>query len=111
MSTLMLTSARAASGDSWSAGDWTLGVVLPLVLVAVGVLLYVRGRAAHADATRIRAGFGGPPGSHDVPTEQGLGGEDDRARRLAAQRTKLWGLLLVLAGMVWLLVASVVALL
>lgn len=111
MSTLLLTSARTAPGDAWSAGDWILGVVLPLVLLAVGVLLHVRGRAAYADATRVRAGFGGPPGSHDVATEQGLGVEDDRARRLAAQRLKLWGLLLVLAGMVWLLVTSVVALL
>lgn len=112
MSVLLLTPSRAAATtDAWSAGDWALGVGLPLLLVAVGVVLYVRGRAASAEATRVRAGFGGPPGTHDVATGQGLGVEDDRARRLAAQRLRLWGLLLVLAGMVWLLVASVVALL
>lgn len=112
MSTLLLTASGTASvDDSWTAADWTLGVVLPLVLLVVGVLLHLRGRAALADATRVRAGFGGPPGSLDVGTEQGFGVEHDRGRVLAAQRLRLWGLVLVAVAVVWLLVTLVVALL
>lgn len=112
MSTHLLSPLRSAVvDDGWSAGDWVLGVALPLLLLVVGAVLYLRGRAAHGEATRVRAGFGGPPGSLDVGTELGFGVEDNRRAVLAAQRLKLWGLLLVAVALVWTLVTLVVALL
>jgi hypothetical protein len=112
MSPFLLTPSRTAVADgSWSGADWALGVVLPLLVLAAGVVLLLRGRAALSEATRIRAGFGGPPGTGDVGTEMGLGAEDHRRQVLAAQRLRLWGLVLVVVGVLWLLVTLVVALL
>ena len=108
---LLAPRLSASADDRWTAGDWTLGVVLPLVLLAVGVALYLRGRAALAEARRVRAGFGGPPGSLDVGTELGFGVQDNREQVLAARRLKLWGLLLVVVALLWTLVTLVVALL
>ncbi|RIK16432.1 MAG: hypothetical protein DCC50_04935 [Acidobacteria bacterium] len=89
---------------------WTLGVIAPLVLLVVGVVLFLRGRAALEEASRVRAGFGGPPGSLDIGTELGFGVEEDRRALLAAERLRLWGLVLVGLAVVWLLVALIVAL-
>ncbi|AXH97327.1 hypothetical protein [Ornithinimicrobium avium] len=89
---------------------WTLGVVLPLLLLVVGVLLFLRGRAAMDEATRPRAGFGGPPGSLDIGTELGFGVEEARESVLAAHRLRLWGLVLVGVAVLWLVVALIVAL-
>lgn len=102
--------ATAAVGDSWSTGDWVLGVVLPLVLLALGVALLLRGRSTLAAARRIRAGFGGPPGSLDIGTELGFG-IDNRAELLRGRRLSLWGLVLVAVGVLWLLVTLGVRLL
>lgn len=102
-------SATTTAQGGWGAADWTLGVVVPLVLLAAGVFLYLRGRAAHQDATRIKGGFGGPPGSLDIGTELGFGVEENRKEVLAAQRLKLWGLVLVGVAVVWLLVTLIVA--
>lgn len=107
----VLAAADVAGDDRWTTADWALGVVLPLILLGAGVALLLRGRAALAEATRVRAGFGGPPGSLDVGTELGFGVEHDRGRVLAAQRLRLWGLVLVAVAVVWLLVTLVVALL
>lgn len=101
--------AAAAVDDAWTASDWTLGVVLPVVLLAAGVLLYLRGRSALEEATRVRAGFGGPPGSLDIGTELGFGIEENRAEVLAARRTRLWGLVLIAVAVVWLLVTLLLA--
>jgi hypothetical protein len=112
MSPFLLTPTRAAAADSsWSGADWVLGVVLPLLVLAAGVVLLLRGRAALAEATRVRSGFGGPPGTLDVGTQVGPGAEDHRRELLAAQRLRLRGLVLVGVGVVWLLVTLVVALL
>lgn len=89
---------------------WTLGVIVPLVLLVVGVVLFLRGRSALEEASRVRAGFGGPPGSLDIGTELGFGVEEGRQAVLAAQRLRLWGLVLVGVAVVWLLVALIVAL-
>ena len=90
-----------------SAGDWVLLVVLPVLLLVVGVVLLLRGRAALAEARRIRGGFGGPPGSSDVGPDLGpdAGPERQRAAVLSAQRQALRGWVLVGAAAVWLLVA------
>jgi len=90
-----------------SPSDWALLVVLPLLLLAAGVLLLLRGRAALAQARRIKGGFGGPPGSHDVGLDVGfdVDPERERAQVLSAQRQVLWGWILVGVAVVWLLVA------
>lgn len=90
--------------------DWTLGVIVPLVLLAVGVVLFLRGRSALEEANRIKAGFGGPPGSLDIGTELGFGVEENRKAVLSAERLRLWGLVLVGVAVVWLLVSLIVAL-
>lgn len=100
-----------AADEAWTTTDWVLGVVLPILLLAVGVILYLRGRSAYDEATRVKAGFGGPPGSLDVGTELGFGIEENRKERLAAQRLKLWGLVLAAVGLVWLVISLFVALL
>lgn len=89
-----------------SASDWVLLVVLPVLLLAAGVLL-LRGRVALADARRIKGGFGGPPGSHDIGLGVGfdVDPQQERAAVLAAQRQVLWGWILVAVAVVWLLVA------
>ena len=90
-----------------SASDWFLLVILPVVLLAAGVALYLRGRAAHQEATRIVGGFGGPPGSHDIGLDLGRGTDPEQSRGavLAAQRQMLWGGILAGVGLIWLLVA------
>lgn len=96
---------------TWATGDWLLRVGVPLALLVVGVLLLVRGRSGLAEARRVRSGFGGPPGSSDVGTEDGFGAEGDRAAELSARRTVLWGGLLVGVAVVWLLGTLLTALL
>ena len=61
-------SLPTAATDAWTGGDWALHVVLPLLLLAAGVVLYLLGRKAHAEAVRIKAGFGGPPGAVTAPS-------------------------------------------
>ena len=100
-----------ATTESWSGSDWMLYVVLPLLLIVAGAVLYLRGRRAHGEATRIKAGFGGPPGSLDIGAEVGFGVEDNRAAVLSAQRTMLWGAVLAGVGLIWLAVALLVRLL
>ena len=96
---------------------WTgIAAIAALVLTVAavggfGAFLYARGRAAHEEATRIKGGFGGPPGSLDVGTELGFGVEDSSAARLSATRTKLWGLILLAVGLLWLAVGLLTALL
>lgn len=92
-----------------AASDWIVHIVLPLLLVAAGGWLLVRGRAGLAHASRLRGGFGGPPGSSDIGTEPGLGVDHDEVRRerLAARRQQLWGAILVGTGVVWLAVRLV----
>lgn len=89
---------------------WTLGVIVPLALLVVGVVLFLRGRAALEEANRVQAGFGGPPGSLDIGTELGFGVEENRRAVLTAHRLRLWGLVLVGVAVVWLLIALIVAL-
>lgn len=95
-----------------SASDWILYVMLPVLLIGAGAWLLLRGRATLQEADRIRAGFGGPPGSLDVGTELGFGvdAEQSRQERVAAQRQQLWGGLLAGIGLIWLVVGLVVAL-
>lgn len=90
-----------------TASDWVLLIVIPAVLIAAGVVLFLRGRAAHREATRIKGGFGGPPGSHDIGTRLGFDVDpaQERADTLAAQRQMLWGGILGGVGLAWLLVA------
>ena len=92
-----------------SPSDWVLMVVLPLLLIAAGVVLYLRGRAALRGARAIRGGFGGPPGSADIGLDVGLAGDPDRQRTevLGAQRQMLWGGVLGAVGLVWLVVALI----
>ena len=91
-----------------SPSDWILLVVLPLLLVGAGVVLLLRGRAALAEASRIKGGFGGPPGSHDIGLEVGLADpERERKELLGAQRQVLWGWILLGAGVIWLAVALI----
>ncbi|MFK5633286.1 MULTISPECIES: hypothetical protein [unclassified Ornithinimicrobium] len=111
MSTAATATVTSSATESWSTADWVMRVVLPLVLAVVGAALYLRGRAAHREATRITSGFGGPPGSLDVGTELGFGVEDGSAARLSAMRTRLWGLVLLAVGLLWLGVALLVSLL
>lgn len=89
-----------------SASDWILIVALPVLLLAAGVVLLLRGRSAVAEARRIKGGFGGPPGSHDIGLEVGMSDpEGERRELLAAQRQVLWGWILIGVGLVWLVVA------
>ncbi|MFX0538112.1 hypothetical protein ACQBAT_03200 [Ornithinimicrobium sp. Y1847] len=90
--------------------DLLLYVVLPLVLAVLGAVLLLRGRAMYREATRLRAGFGGPPGSIDVGTELGFGVEDNRAAILAAQRRMLWGGILGGIGAIWAVVGLIMLL-
>lgn len=91
-----------------SPSDWILLVVLPLLLLAAGVVLLLRGRSALAEARRLKAGFGGPPGSHDIGLEVGLSDpEQERRELLGAQRQVLWGWILLGAGLIWLVVALI----
>ena len=101
----------AASEDRLVGSDWLVYVILPVLLILAGGYLYLRGRAAHREATRLRSGFGGPPGSADIGTELGFGVENNRATVLAAQRQMLWGGILGGVGLVWLVVGLLVALL
>lgn len=89
-----------------TVSDWILVVLLPVLLIAVGALLLVRGRAALTEANRVRGGFGGPPGSLDIGSELGFGIDHDEVarERLAARRRQLWGAILVGAGLLWLAV-------
>ncbi|HSP61038.1 MAG TPA: hypothetical protein VLO09_08250 [Ornithinimicrobium sp.] len=96
---------------AWSTGDWALRVAVPVALLVVGSLLLLRGRTALARSHRVTAGFGGPPGSSDVGTEDGFGEQDHRAAALSARRTVLWGGILAGVAVVWLLVTLVTALL
>ena len=111
MSSLATSTVTSSAVEAWSAADWLLRVVLPLLVAGLGAFLYARGRAAHQEATRIKGGFGGPPGSLDVGTELGFGVEDSSAARLSATRTKLWGLILLAVGLLWLAVGLLTALL
>ena len=90
-----------------SPTDWALLVVLPVLLLAAGVVLLLRGQAALAEARRIKGGFGGPPGSRDIGLAVGFDAdpEQQRARVLSAQRQVLWGWILVAVAVIWLLVA------
>ncbi|MDO5739839.1 MAG: hypothetical protein Q4P07_06790 [Ornithinimicrobium sp.] len=99
-----------AATEAWTGGDWTLYVVLPLVLLVAGVVLYLLGRRDHAEATKLLAGFGGPPGSLDVGAQVGFGVENNRATVLAAQRKMLWGAILGGVGLIWLVVSLIIAL-
>lgn len=100
-----------AATEAWTGGDWTLYVVLPLILLIVGVVLYVLGRKQHAEAVRIKAGFGGPPGSLDVGSDLGFGIDSNRQAVLSAQRKMLWGGILGGIGLIWLIVSLVLRLL
>jgi hypothetical protein len=101
----------ASTADGGLAGtDWLVVVVLPLLLVLAGGFLLLRGRAEHQQATRLRGGFGGPPGSLDIGTELGFGVENARGEILAARRQMLWGAVLAGAGLLWLVIGLVVAL-
>lgn len=82
-------------------------LVVSIVLLVVGVVLFLRGRAALEEATRVKSGFGGPPGSLDIGTELGFGVEEHRQELLSAQRTRLWGLVLGAVGLVALVVTLV----
>lgn len=95
-----------------SASDWSLYVLLPLVLIAAGAWLFLRGRSAEQEAARLRGGFGGPPGSTDIGTQIGFGvdPEQHRQERLAAARQKLWGGILGGVGILWLVIGLVFAL-
>ena len=99
-----------AAAESWTGGDWTLDVVLPLILIAAGVVLYLMGRRAHDEAVRVKAGFGGPPGSLDVGSDLGFGIEDNRGAVLAAQRKMLWGGVLGGIGLIWLVTSLIMRL-
>ena len=101
---------RAAADAGWSGVDWMLYVVLPVILVLAGAALYVAGRREHAEAVRIKAGFGGPPGSLDIGSDLGFGVENNRGRVLAAQRKMLWGGILAGIGLIWLVVSLVMRL-
>lgn len=92
-----------------SASDWVL-VLLPLVLVAVGTVLLLRGRAALREAQRITGGFGGPPGSMDVGTQVGFGvdPQEHRTEVLAARRQQLWGGVLLGVGLLVLAIVLLV---
>lgn len=103
-------SLPTAATDAWTGGDWALHVVLPLLLLAAGVVLYLLGRKAHAEAVRIKAGFGGPPGSLDVGSDLGFGVDGNREAVLSAQRKMLWGGILAGVGAIWLVVSLVLRL-
>ncbi len=82
-------------------------LVVSTALLVAGVVLFLRGRAALAEASGVRAGFGGPPGSLDIGTELGFGVERHREEVLSAQRTRLWGVVLGVVGLVGLVVSIV----
>jgi hypothetical protein len=99
----------AASEPGLAGSDWLVYVVLPLLLVLAGAFLFLRGRAEHRRATRLRGGFGGPPGSLDIGTELGFGVENTRSEILSARRQMLWGAILGGIGLIWLVVGLVAA--
>lgn len=101
--------SAATSEPGLAGSDWLVYVVLPLLLVLAGAFLYLRGRAEHREATRLRGGFGGPPGSLDIGTELGFGVENNRSAILSARRQMLWGGILGGVGLIWLVVGLLTA--
>ncbi|WP_151524916.1 hypothetical protein [Serinicoccus kebangsaanensis] len=92
-----------------TAADWVL-IVIPLVLILVGGGLLLSGRAAHREAMRLRGGFGGPPGTADIGSQEGFGADPEQHRRalLEARRRVLRGGVVAAVGGIWLVVAVLV---
>lgn len=110
MPTLVNALPAATVEQGLAGSDWLVYVILPLLLLLAGGFLHLRGRAEHREATRLRGGFGGPPGSLDIGTELGFGVENNRGKVLAAQRQMLWGGILAAVGALWLVVGLILAL-
>lgn len=109
---MTLTTQATIELTGWGGADWVLRVVIPAVLLAVGLGIFLRGRSALSQSQRLRGGFGGPPGSMDVGTELGFEVDEDLgATTLGAQRQMLWGGVLGGLGAIWLVVTLLTTLL
>lgn len=96
----------AATVEPWSGTDFAVRFGMPTVVVLLGLIYFLSGRAERrairADAAE-RGGFGGPPGTSDVGSAQGFGVEQAAEHIRAATRKVLIGLIVMLIGVLTLL--------
>ncbi|MGB3764728.1 MAG: hypothetical protein WA966_16070 [Ornithinimicrobium sp.] len=104
MGTTLMTATTTLEG--WSGADLAVRFGMPTVVVLLGLVLFLGGRAerraVRVEATE-RGGFGGPPGTSDIGGPEGFGVEGAAASIRAATRKVLVGLIVMLVGVVTLL--------
>ncbi|MGB3257364.1 MAG: hypothetical protein WBG89_13470 [Ornithinimicrobium sp.] len=107
MGTTLMTATTTLEG--WSGADLAVRFGMPTVVVLVGLVLFLGGRAerrsVRAEATE-RGGFGGQPGTSDVGSAEGFGVDETAEQIRAATRKVLGGLVVMLGGVVALLVVT-----
>lgn len=95
--------------EGWSGTDLAVRFGMPTLVVLLGLVLFLGGRAerraVRAEAGE-RGGFGGHPGTSDVGTAEGFGVEEAVEQVRAATRKVLIGLVVMLVGVVTLLVVT-----
>ncbi len=98
--------AATTTLEGWSGTDLAVRFGMPTVVVLLGLILFMGGRAerraVRAEAAE-RSGFGGDPGTSDVGSAQGFGVEEAAEQIRAATRKVLIGLLVMLLGALTLL--------
>ncbi len=104
MGTTLMTTTTTLEG--WSGTDLAVRFGMPTVVVLLGLVWFLGGRAerraVRAEAAE-RRGFGGQPGTTDVGDAEGFGVEEAGEQIRAATRKVLIGLVVMLVGVIALL--------
>jgi len=95
------TLTAQADEQSWSLTQFVVWFGPPVLLVAVGFVIFFGARAQRRvilDDARQRGGFGAEPGTTDVGSVEGFGLEEAREQVRVATGRVLIGLIMMLVG-------------